>query len=293
MAVFKYRAKKGSEGIVEGRIEARNEKEAVEKLGQIGCLPIRIEQEGKPAAIPPSRAQAKIKSHHITLFSRELSSLLKAGVPILKAIDIISEQSEDPRLKNVLRSIYNAIRDGDAFSSILSQYPNIFSPLYVAMIRAGENSGALAEALLRIADYRMKQEEIISRFRMASVYPALTARLQPRPHRAPASRTCATPLCRNWRIFEGSPALRGTPSCAGRALYLEPVSRRRVSSALSPRSCRPHPRLLHPRAYPPLIFRSSFYRKGYCSFSVLTRVPLDKAFRCSVVGIVEAKDAED
>ncbi|MDB4349907.1 type II secretion system F family protein [Omnitrophica bacterium] len=178
MPTYNYRAKKGSEGVVEGKIDARTEKEAIEKLGQIGYLPIRIEEAGKPAqraTFALGKVPAKIKSRQITIFSRELASLLKSGVPILNAIDIISEQSEDQKLRNVLRDVYSAIRDGDAFSSVLSRHPNIFPPLYVAMIRAGENSGALSDALLRIADHRAKQEEIISRFRMASIYPILMA----------------------------------------------------------------------------------------------------------------------
>lgn len=179
MGHYKYRAKKGSEeGIVEGRIEARSEKEAIEKLGSIGYLPIRIEQEGaagesvKRAA---DKISGRVKSRKITIFSRELASLLKSGVPILSAIDIIAEQSEDPKLRHVLRNVHAALRDGDAFSTSLARYPNIFSPLYVAMIKAGENSGALSDALLRISEYRTKQEKMISDLRMASVYPMLMA----------------------------------------------------------------------------------------------------------------------
>jgi type II secretory pathway component PulF len=177
MATYLYKAKKGSEGIVEGTIEARTEKEAIEKLGNIGYLPIKIELEGKTAGQPQPlrKAPAKVKSRNVTIFSRELASLLKSGVPILSAIDIISEQSEDPKLKDVLRHVHSSIRDGSTFSSILAQYPNIFSSLYVAMIRAGENSGALSDALLRIADYRVKQEEIMARFRTASIYPMVMA----------------------------------------------------------------------------------------------------------------------
>ncbi len=179
MAIFKYRAKKGSGGIEEGTIEARTEKEAIEKLGGIGYLPIKIEEDGKPSrqALKKSygKVSGKVKSRHITIFSRELASLLKSGVPILSAIDIISEQSEDTKLQSVLRNVHGALKDGDSFSSALAKYPNIFSHLFVALIRAGENSGALSDALLRISDYRTKQEDIISRLRMASIYPVLMA----------------------------------------------------------------------------------------------------------------------
>ncbi|MEE8359309.1 MAG: type II secretion system F family protein [Candidatus Omnitrophota bacterium] len=178
MATFIYKAKNGSQGVVEGKIEARTEKEAIEKLGDIGYLPIKIERDGAPSEHSirvTGRISGKVRFRSITIFSRELASLLKAGVPILTAIDIISQQSEDLKLRELLHIISSAIRDGEAFSSVLARYPDIFSPLYVAMVRAGENSGAFSEALVRIADYRVKQEEMISKFKMASIYPILMA----------------------------------------------------------------------------------------------------------------------
>jgi type II secretory pathway component PulF len=100
---------------------------------------------------------------------------LKSGVPILTAINIIREQSENVNFKTVLYDIYNVIKNGGTFSSALEVYPKYFSVLYIAMVRTGENSGALSSSLLRIADYRTKQEELLSRFRMALAYPILMA----------------------------------------------------------------------------------------------------------------------
>jgi general secretion pathway protein F len=117
----------------------------------------------------------KVRSAEVTIFSRQLASLLKSGVPILKALNIISEQSENHNLKGIMRNIHNAVKDGATFSSVLSQYPKVFSPLFIALVRTGEDSGALPEVLLRIADYRAKHEEVISRFRMALAYPILMA----------------------------------------------------------------------------------------------------------------------
>jgi len=176
MPIYRYKARKDSGVVVDGRIEARTEKDAIEKLGQEGYLPISIEEAGGTAdqpIRPIGRAAHRIRSRSITVFSRELASLIKSGVPILNAIDIIAEQSEDPRLKVILRDIHSAIRDGESLSAALSQYPNIFSGLYVAMVRAGENSGALPDVLFKIADHRVKQEEVMSKLRMASIYPIL------------------------------------------------------------------------------------------------------------------------
>lgn len=173
MPTYRYRAKKGTGDTIEGKIVSQTEKEAVEKLSQSGYLPLYIEESCDSASDLPHAAKRKVKPGQITIFGRQLASLLKSGVPILKALDIISEQSEDMRLKDLLRHIHDGVKSGSAFSSALAQYPGVFPPIYIAMVHAGENSGALPGALLRISDYRIKEEEIMSRIRMVSVYPIL------------------------------------------------------------------------------------------------------------------------
>ncbi|MFH0918332.1 MAG: type II secretion system F family protein [Candidatus Omnitrophota bacterium] len=180
MTNYNYRAKKGLQEIVTGTIEAACEKEAIEKISALGYLPVSLEESKLGTKSPPVLAVAhksygRIKANQITIFSRQLSSLLKSGVPILTAINIIREQSENVSFKAVLAGIYNEIKNGGTFSSALEIYPKYFSVLYIAMVRTGENSGALAGSLLRIADYRAKQEELLSRFRMAMAYPILMA----------------------------------------------------------------------------------------------------------------------
>jgi type II secretory pathway component PulF len=177
MGTYKYRAKKGFNEVVEGLIDAQSEKEAIEKLSSMELLPLHLEEAraSKSKSISLVKFRGKIKSREITIFSRQLASLLKSGVAILNALNIINDQSDDSNLKNILYNISNAIKDGATFSSVLAQYPRVFSPLYVAMIRTGEGSGSLPDVLLRISDYRIKQEEMLSRFRMALVYPILMA----------------------------------------------------------------------------------------------------------------------
>ena len=178
MTNYNYRAKKGLQEIVNGTIEAASEKEAIEKISALGYIPMHLEEAkgGQKAPVPVApKPGGRIKGSQITIFSRQLSSLLKSGVPILSAINIIREQSENVNFKAVLYDIYNVIKNGGTFSSALEAYPRYFSVLYIAMVRTGENSGALAASLLRIADYRAKQEELLSRFRMAMAYPILMA----------------------------------------------------------------------------------------------------------------------
>lgn len=180
MPLYQYRAKDGPENIIEGRIEAETEKEAIEKVHRLGYLPVRItkaaaERKPKPAAGSAPAVSNKVKLRDVTIFSRQLASFMKAGIPILRALTIIAQQTQDIHLKNMLESIRVKVSAGEKFSSALSNYPRAFPSLYIAMVRAGEDSGTLQEVFLRIADHRQKQEEIISRVRMALVYPAVMA----------------------------------------------------------------------------------------------------------------------
>lgn len=178
MPTYRYSAKKGPQENTDGRIEAMSEADAVEKLSQMGYLPIRVEEErqaGLPDRSVPIRPPGRISAREITVFSRQMAILLRSGVPILSGIDIISEQTEKAGLKSVFFNIHNTIKEGGTLSSALMLYPKIFSPMYMAMVKTGEDSGALPDVLLRIADYRSKQSEMLSRFRMALAYPALMA----------------------------------------------------------------------------------------------------------------------
>ena len=193
MATFKYRAKEKQGQTIEGLIEAASEEEAVEKVSQLGHIPMRVEQttakkkEEKEDTLSgvsfAERMKSKsgkslggrIKGKEITAFGRQLSSLIRSGVPILKAIGIISEQSENPVFRKMLDQIYEDVKNGAPFSKSLEKYPVFFPPLYIALVAAGEFSGNLDQSLLRVTEYRQKQEEILSRVRSSLIYPALMA----------------------------------------------------------------------------------------------------------------------
>ncbi|MCK4248442.1 MAG: type II secretion system F family protein, partial [Candidatus Omnitrophica bacterium] len=176
MPTFKYRAKNGSKNI-EGLLVARDREDAVEKLHQMNYIPVRIEQTTQDADKNQSKARwlflNRVRSRDITLFSRQLASLTKSGVGILSALTIIARQSSNPLFKNILNDIQNEVKNGNELSSAIARHPKTFSPLYIAMVRSGEASGMLEEILVKLADYRQKQDEIFSRVRSALAYPVL------------------------------------------------------------------------------------------------------------------------
>lgn len=178
MSVYKYKAKKGPNKVINAVINAVSRQEAIDKISEMGYLPIAIEEvrDGESAVFSSKKLnQIKLKSKQITVFTKQLAILLRSGVPILKGLLILADQSLNPDFKAILNTINAQIKDGNSLSAALAAFPNIFSPLYVSLVRAGEDGGTLETSLLRIAEYRQKQEQIFTNIKTALTYPVLMA----------------------------------------------------------------------------------------------------------------------
>jgi len=118
--------------------------------------------------------QKKAKPADITLFTRQLATLLDAGLPLVRSIRILQDQQADgSQLKVVLRDIASGVEGGKTFSDALSKYPNVFDGLFVNMIRAGEAGGVLETILNRLADFSEKSEKLKKKVKSAMTYPAV------------------------------------------------------------------------------------------------------------------------
>lgn len=162
---------------MEGSLEAETEQEALAKLSQMGYFPLSIQREEtspQGQAAPRSfRLFTRIRRRDITLFTRQLADLLESGLPLMRTLDVLREQMENPRLQEVLADLASQIRDGRSLSDALAIYPRVFSPLYVSMVRSGEVGGMLGEVLARLADFAEKEEELHVKMRSALAYPIL------------------------------------------------------------------------------------------------------------------------
>lgn len=185
MAKFSYKAKKSPREIVEGIIEAGSRQAAVDNLIQMGYVPISVvpqSNESFEKAPPHSHKAAaaakhlrffgKIRPKELTVFTEQLAGLLKSKVRLLDAINIISEQTENPFLKEIISRIHDEIKDGATLAQSLNKYPNVFPVLYINMIGSGEKGGVLAETLIRLRDFRNKEEDIKAKISLALAYPA-------------------------------------------------------------------------------------------------------------------------
>jgi type II secretion system protein F len=177
MRKFLYKARDHDRRMVEGSLEAETEQEALAKLSDMGCFPLSIEREdavadGQPAP-RSSGLLTTIRRRELTLFTRQLADLLESGLTLMRGLDVLREQMEHPRVREVLAEVGSRVRDGRSLSESLGIYPRIFSPLYISMVRSGEVGGMLGGVLARLADITEKEEEVYVKIRAALAYPAL------------------------------------------------------------------------------------------------------------------------
>jgi type II secretory pathway component PulF len=175
MTTFLYTAKKDTAETVSGQVAARNQDEAIEYINQLGLLPVSVLPESVDQDTDKKGSIRQVKLKELSVFTRQLSNLLKSGISILRALNILKEQTQSASFRKVISSIVMEIKNGKSLSECLSYYPHIFSSLYIIMVHAGEESGNLQEVLYRMASHQQKQRKIISKVRMALAYPAFMA----------------------------------------------------------------------------------------------------------------------
>ncbi|MDD4869655.1 MAG: type II secretion system F family protein [Kiritimatiellae bacterium] len=172
MSRFIYKAKDGPEKTVEGELEAGSRSEVVARLDAMGYSPVWV-REKNSAGDRTSLWGQRIGLREITVFTRQLASLTKSGVPILKALSTIADQTENKAFSRIVKDMESTIRDGSMLSEALSKYPALFPELYVNMVRSGESGGVLDTILIRLAESREKEEEVRRKVQSAVAYPIL------------------------------------------------------------------------------------------------------------------------
>lgn len=172
MARFVYTAKSKLKQNISGYIEAESEQDAINKITSKGYFPLSIKSEEVfYNERPSSTFFRKISSSDIVLFTRQLASLVEAGVNILNSLDIINRQTSNKYLKIVLGDVINKIKDGRPLSESFSQEGSLFSNFYCSMIRTGEASGNLKGALNRLSGFLEKEQDFKNSLLSTLTYP--------------------------------------------------------------------------------------------------------------------------
>lgn len=170
MPVFSYRATKLDGSVLEGVIEATDEKSAIEKLKNTGFIPLKI---ASPKADIKKKISLRSSKADLLTFTTELSALLNAGLPLDRSLNILSEISDSKEMKNVIQGILKAIREGSSFSDSLQKYPKLFPRLYTNMIRAGEAGGVLDAILDKLNEFLETSKALKDHVLSVMIYPIM------------------------------------------------------------------------------------------------------------------------
>lgn len=168
-----YKASTNEGKILTGLIEARDSKGAGLFLRKQGLFPISITEKKKEGLLAYLPFLGKSTLSDLIFFTRQLASMLTAGLTLMQAMRILKTQIEKPEMADTVSAIIVDIEDGKPFSSSLAKFPHIFSPIYVSLIQAAETAGLLDKVLIRLADNLEKQAHLRSTIQGALIYPAI------------------------------------------------------------------------------------------------------------------------
>jgi type II secretion system protein F len=172
MPRYKYIAKSHPEKSTSGEIEAESERDAINKLIQMGYFPISIKGDNLSEAKAGILNFRRVSNKEIALFTEQLSSLIESGVSILNSLNTISGQTKNKYLKAVLYDVIARIKDGNSLSDSLAAHPDVFSGLYSSLMHTGEASGNLKNTINQLAEFLEKQEEFKNSLCSSLIYPA-------------------------------------------------------------------------------------------------------------------------
>ncbi len=180
MPTFQYEAMNAAGQEVKDEVEAPNSEEAIAKIRSLGYFPTKVRQKGGQKKAAPTAAKKKKKSggiggvstKQLTQFTRQLSTLMDAGLPILRSLRILEEQQKPGVLRVTLRHVAEEVEGGATLSEAMAHYPKVFDRLYTNMISAGEAGGVLDIILQRLADFMEKAQKLKRKVVGAMIYPA-------------------------------------------------------------------------------------------------------------------------
>ncbi len=172
MPVFVWEGRVG-EQIEKGEMEAPNKSAVLARLRQMQIQPIPTKIKPKGRLFDLQINIGGVPNKDIVVFTRQLSTMIDAGLPLVRSLDVLAEQQTNGVFKNTINQVKESVEAGSAFADSLGKHPKIFSNLYVSLVQAGEAGGVLDVILKRLADYLEKMESIKRKIKGAMVYPAI------------------------------------------------------------------------------------------------------------------------
>ncbi len=169
-----YKAVTKESKLVQGFIEAKDPSQAVEYLRDKGFIPVHVSKRHRNAFLELIPLfLGRVTAGDIVVFTRQIALMLTAGLTLVQSLEILRSQVNKKALAEVIDGIITNIEEGETFSSAISEYTNVFSPVYVSVIKASESSGLLDKAMLRFADNLEKEQRLKNTIKSALLYPAI------------------------------------------------------------------------------------------------------------------------
>jgi type IV pilus assembly protein PilC len=178
MAKFSYTAVDAKGKQANGTIEAADQTEAIAQIRQLGFYPQRLDEAKQDASATEKKPKiktrgGKVKTKILTIFTRQLATLIDAGLPLLRSLNTLSRQERNPVMRSTMAHLATSVESGSTFSEALAQHPGMFNKLYVNMVKAGELGGVLEIVLARLAEFQEKSQKIKGKVVSAMVYPVV------------------------------------------------------------------------------------------------------------------------
>ncbi len=174
MGMFNYKARSVSGQLMQGQIEADNEKALATKLSSQGLMLIKSEEVKKKTAFKETLSRfKKVSLKALSIFARQFSTMIDAGVSLVKCLDVLSQQTEDEKLRGILKEVRQNVEDGSTLANAFNKHRQVFGELFVNLVHAGEIGGVLDEVMQRLATFFESEQKIRSKVKSAMTYPAI------------------------------------------------------------------------------------------------------------------------
>ena len=176
-ATFDYKVRDKTGALVTGQLVGDNEALVMTKLRQMGLTPIQVKQASTGLKMEINLRPGRVKLKQIAVFCRQFATMVNSGLPILRALSILTDQTENKELAKVLFAVRADVENGSSLSAAMAEHPKAFNNLFISMVKAGETGGVLDDVLLSLADQIEREVELRREIKSAMTYPVVVVAL--------------------------------------------------------------------------------------------------------------------
>ena len=176
-ATFDYKVRDKTGALVTGQLVGDNEALVMTRLRQMGLTPIKVKQASTGLKMEINLRPGRVKLKQIAVFCRQFATMVNSGLPILRALSILTDQTENKELAKVLFAVRAAVENGSSLSAAMAEHPKAFNNLFISMVKAGETGGVLDDVLLSLADQIEREVELRRQIKSAMTYPIVVVAL--------------------------------------------------------------------------------------------------------------------